>query len=253
MRRIQLLLAFAFLLSLNIREASAQERGWGETWRQPGSAGERSRQERSAQIVRELRAKDFAAAEKNVAAFVRQSPEDPSAWVWSARVHALMHRFDAALHDCGEAIRLLKEQTPAALGEGFAARADIYYLMGNAAASRADRERALRTNRKNANFNNALAWLLATSLNPAVRDGAQAVRYARAANELSGGRDPEMLDTLAAAEAEAGDFEGAARDEREALALAKGKNLRGGEKRLRLYENHQAYREEKPNETISAE
>jgi len=54
---------------------------------------------------------------------------------------------------------------------------------------------------------NALAWLLATSPDPEVRDGAEAVRWARTAVE----REPNAarLDTLAAAHAEAGEFEDA--------------------------------------------
>ena len=56
---------------------------------------------------------------------------------------------------------------------------------------------------------NNLAWLLATSADAAVRDGAQARALAEEAVRRTGGRDAQTLDTLAAAQAEAGDFEGA--------------------------------------------
>lgn len=253
MSRIKFLLFLLLLGSCPLRELPAQERGWGDTWRKPGSAGERAKQQRTAEIVREVAAKNYATAEKNLDAFVRQSPVDPGVRLWTARAHAAMHRYDAALRDCAEATRILKEDAPAAVGEALSVRAQVYAAMGNARASRADLERALGTNRKNVNYNNQLAWLLATSPDAAVRDGAQAVRYGKAANALSGGHVPAVLDTLAAAEAEAGDFEAAVRDERQALALGKGDKLHGGDKRLRLYENHQPYREDRPHETLSAE
>jgi len=62
---------------------------------------------------------------------------------------------------------------------------------------------------------NALAWLLATSPDPAVRDGAAAVRAAARAVAVTRGRDPNVLDTQAAALATAGRYA-------EAVAAASG-------------------------------
>lgn len=56
---------------------------------------------------------------------------------------------------------------------------------------------------------NNLAWTLATSPMPEVRNGAEAVRWARAAQAAAGDNDWQVLDTLAAALAEAGDFSAA--------------------------------------------
>jgi Flp pilus assembly protein TadD len=56
-----------------------------------------------------------------------------------------------------------------------------------------------------------LAWLRATSPDASTRDPTEAVRLASRAAELSGGRDPAILDTLAAAYASAGRFEEAIR------------------------------------------
>ncbi|MHC4235239.1 MAG: ArnT family glycosyltransferase, partial [Planctomycetota bacterium] len=69
-------------------------------------------------------------------------------------------------------------------------------------------------------INNELAWLLATSKSAEVRDGDEALRRAQIANEASGGRDPSVLDTLAAAYAEAGRFEEALRCASLAITLA---------------------------------
>ncbi len=53
---------------------------------------------------------------------------------------------------------------------------------------------------------NELAWLLATYPDPKARDGTEAVRLAERACALTERRVPVLLDTLAAAYAEAGDF-----------------------------------------------
>ena len=68
---------------------------------------------------------------------------------------------------------------------------------------------------------NALGWLLATSPDPAVRDGAGAVRAATRAAEITGGRDPNVLDTRAAALAAAGSFAEAVEVARAAAELAR--------------------------------
>ena len=65
---------------------------------------------------------------------------------------------------------------------------------------------------------NNLAWALATLPEASLRDGARAESLARAAAERAGGEDPGMLDTLAAAIAEQGRFDEAARVQRRALA-----------------------------------
>jgi Tfp pilus assembly protein PilF len=67
---------------------------------------------------------------------------------------------------------------------------------------------------------NNLAWLLATCPQASLRDGNKAVELARQANELTGGENPTVLNTLAAAYAEAGRFAEALETARRALALA---------------------------------
>lgn len=53
---------------------------------------------------------------------------------------------------------------------------------------------------------NNLAWLLATCSDATVRNGEAAVRLASRANQLSAGGNPAVIETLAAANAEAGQF-----------------------------------------------
>ena len=67
---------------------------------------------------------------------------------------------------------------------------------------------------------NNLAWILATSSDPSMRDGARAVILAVKAVQISGGRDPNFVRTLAAARAEAGQFAEAVATAEAAKALA---------------------------------
>ena len=67
-----------------------------------------------------------------------------------------------------------------------------------------------------------VAWLLSTWPGEGVRDGARAVALAERAVRLTGARDLESLDTLAAARAEAGDTAGAVAATEEALSVALG-------------------------------
>jgi len=65
----------------------------------------------------------------------------------------------------------------------------------------------------------ALSWILATSPNPAYRNGSEALKMSQRACDLTGGKDPAKLRTLAAAYAEVGRFGDAEATARKALDL----------------------------------
>jgi Flp pilus assembly protein TadD len=88
-----------------------------------------------------------------------------------------------------------------------------------------------------------LAWLLATSPDERVRNGAEAVTLAVKAVELSRGKDFSALDALAAAYAETGRFREAVDTARRALGLAATPMVPGITARIALYERHQPFRE----------
>ena len=92
------------------------------------------------------------------------------------------------------------------------------------------------------------AWVLATSPDAAIRNGGEALQFAVRAVELSAGKDARVLDTLAAAYAEKGQFTDAALTERRAEARAIEENqsalaeeIKG---RVALYEAERAFRED---------
>jgi hypothetical protein len=67
---------------------------------------------------------------------------------------------------------------------------------------------------------NNLAWILATHEDAEIRDGVQAVRLAEQACELTGYKVPGILNTLAAAYAEMGQFDQAVETSQRTLQMA---------------------------------
>jgi hypothetical protein len=96
-------------------------------------------------------------------------------------------------------------------------------------------------------LNNNLAWVLATASRAEYRNGEEALTRARLANEATRGRDPGVLDTLAAAYAEVGRFEDAAQVAAEAVAIARSAGqialARGIEAHLAEYRAGRPHRE----------
>jgi tetratricopeptide (TPR) repeat protein len=79
---------------------------------------------------------------------------------------------------------------------------------------------ALQQDPDNLRILNDAAWLMATSPDPALRDGKEALRLAGRAAQLTASHDPVILGTLAAACAENKDYDRAIETEREAVSLA---------------------------------
>jgi tetratricopeptide (TPR) repeat protein len=106
---------------------------------------------------------------------------------------------------------------------------------------------ALRLSPDSPDILNNLAWLLTTCPDARVRDGAQAVKDAERACELTDYRKTAMVGTLAAAYAEAGRFDDAISTAEKACALASESGdpdlLKKNQDLLALYRVHQPYHE----------
>jgi protein O-mannosyl-transferase len=93
-----------------------------------------------------------------------------------------------------------------------------------------------------------LAWGMATTNNPELRNGAKAVELAKLANQMTSYQQPEALDTLAAAYAEAGNFSEAISTAQRAIELARASGrsdlAKEIQQRLALYRQGQPYRDE---------
>ena len=78
-----------------------------------------------------------------------------------------------------------------------------------------------------------------------VRNGAEAVRWARQACEADSYRDAQLIDTLAAALAEAGQFDEAVKMSQRVIDMSAGqpKAAKSARQRLELYRLSKPYRE----------
>ena len=114
-------------------------------------------------------------------------------------------------------------------------------------------QEAIRLKPDWAEMANNLAWILATSADPHIRNGSEAVELAEracrseaASPPPAGSRLPDFLDTLAAAYAESGRFDEAAKTSGKALRLATGAGLdqlaAALRVRVQLYQSGQPYR-----------
>ena len=107
-------------------------------------------------------------------------------------------------------------------------------------------QRAIAADRGAWRAANNLAWIRATHPDPALRDGVQAVRLAMGACDATAHANPRVLSTLAASQAEAGEYAAAVDTTDKALALLQGtddqvrKSLLAGRQ---LYVERRAYRD----------
>jgi serine/threonine-protein kinase len=149
---------------------------------------------------------------------------------------------DKALADFNQAIQLNPNDAKSYTNRGL-----VYQAQGDYDKDLADDEQALLLDAKSITAYNNLAWLYATCPEASVRDGKKAVENATKAWDLSEGKSPYPLDTLAAACAEAGDFDNALKWERQYLQSSElsAADTANAQSRLTLYQDHQPYHAEK--------
>lgn len=172
---------------------------------------------------------------------LRLQPRGAAAFVGRAAVRIKRRDPAMAIADYNEALRLDPENVAALQGRGFA-----YFLQKQFSRARSDFSEAVRCDPENPDALNRLAWLLAVCSENGLREGKKALEMARHACALTHNQSPYLLDTLAAALAETGDFAEAAKTQGQVIALA-GKmdpeSLEQARRRLTLYAERKPYRE----------
>ncbi|HEY6419783.1 MAG TPA: tetratricopeptide repeat protein [Candidatus Binataceae bacterium] len=138
-----------------------------------------------------------------------------------------------------------------ATAEDFLARANIHQSAGEYRLALDDYNHALAVAPNDWGTANATAWFLSTCPDAKVRDGNRALTLAKKACDLSSWQDAYVIDTLAAALAETGDFTQAATWQERSIDLMKSQPaqadvLQDERERLDLYRKGQRYREQSP-------
>ncbi|MCP4590589.1 MAG: sulfatase-like hydrolase/transferase [bacterium] len=173
---------------------------------------------------------------------IELKPDYTRAFVELARVLEQSGRNDQAKQVY---VRLLKANSDQA--DAYIQTAAFFDTQGDAVRAMEAIRQGLAVLPDDPTLANDLAWRLATSADAKLRDGAEAVRLAGLADAAAGGKDASVLDTLAAAYAEAGQFDEAIATARRAAKLAdQGKQASLAQRiriRMASYQNHQPCRE----------
>ena len=172
---------------------------------------------------------------------VRLKPGLASLHNGTGQVLAQLGRSDEAAAEFAEAARLDPHYASPHLELG-----KVLLRQGRDVEAVAQLRAAVRLDPENFQVLAYTAHVLAAIDNPAVRDGQSALALAAHANVLTGGAQPLVLDALAMACAETGDFANAVTVAQGAARLAAQVKLKDREqiqRRLELYQNQQPWRE----------
>ena len=160
---------------------------------------------------------DVAGAKRNVDAALHNDPTFWPALYVRAQIYSREGKYDLALKDCNEALRQDRGVVEAAL-----LRANINARLGKYAEALKEFDYLVSLHPRNVTLARALsdrARFRATCPNASFRNGQQAVKDAKAACSIMIWKDEHMIDTLAVAYAETGDFNSAVQYAAQALAV----------------------------------
>lgn len=153
--------------------------------------------------------------------------------------HVALGNLDEAIEDYDRCIDLSGGTgTPTTLSN----RAVAYEGQREYKKAMADFEKAIELGETVPEVLNGFAWFLAVCPDDEYRDGKTAVDYAKKAVKISGDKDWNFLDTLAAALAENGDFDEAVKNQKKAIEMVPEEDKSDYQARLKLYESKEAYR-----------
>ena len=180
----------------------------------------------------------YAEAVSDYSQAIRLTPDDAGAY--AARAHAQFRqgRNQSAISDFTKAIEIDPEDAVAISDRG-----DVYAHLGFWQQASRDYRAAIAADDAFGRAYMGAAWIMATCPDGRLRDTEAALEYANKAIELDGGEDWHYLDTLAAAQANAMQFEQAQETLKKALTQAPPDQTKSLRVRLNLYADEKPYRD----------
>lgn len=181
---------------------------------------------------------EFPKAIADYNAAVRLDPNDVGAYTSRGHAYFQLRRFREAVEDYSQAIAL----NPGS-GAARANRADAYQSLGMWPAAAEEYRRAIQLDDTLGRAYQSAAWLMATCPDARFRNSDLALQAAAKAIELDGDGDFRYVDTLAAAQANAGQFDKAQASLSKALESAPPNESQPLQDRLALYKDATPYRQ----------
>lgn len=189
---------------------------------------------------KQLEKGDLAGARRNLDTAIQGDRTFYLAFFVRARLFLRQHKYEEAIQDCSEALHQDSTFAEAAL-----LRAKANYGRGRYAESLKELDHVISIRPRQDAYARAFsdrAWLRASCPDRSFRNPQQAVKDATNACKLIDWRDEDMIDTLAIACAETGDFASAVRFEEKAVAV-KGISSEDSkllQEHLALFKQHQS-------------
>jgi tetratricopeptide (TPR) repeat protein len=170
--------------------------------------------------------------------YILLNPTNDYAFKTRASDFDRLGKFDEAISNWSEGLRLNPNDANALAMRGF-----CYNNKEQFNEALKDYYKAIQIDPKNDSAWNNLGWQRATCPIASMRNGKEAVEAATKACDLSNWKKWTRVDTLAAAFAEAGDFQQAVKYQKQALNMYKHDKAREAmQNRLSLYEKQQPFR-----------
>jgi tetratricopeptide (TPR) repeat protein len=148
-------------------------------------------------------------------AAIKLQPNNADAYYNRGSILLAKGRIDEAIADWEKTLEIQPNDADARTGLG-----NAFLRKGSLQEAIAHYKEALALAPEDPHSRNNIAWVLATAYDASLRDGSRAVGFAEQAVQLSGGREPQFIRTLAAAYAESGRFSEAVAVAQQAAVMA---------------------------------
>ena len=184
-----------------------------------------------------------ALAIENYSQAITLDAEDADFYAGRGKAYRLQKQYTLAEADLNRALELNNRLT-----RGYIQRGNLWLAQGDYERAAADYRTAVRNDSRSVAAYRCVAWMMATCEDQRYRDPKRSIQFAKKAIELNGDEDFRLLDTVAAAHANAGQFSDAVSEQQRVIKMAAGqatgREMYDLKHRLQQYSQQAPYRTE---------